>query len=126
ALSVAIASRPKAKSRADEPLAFLTRQGRPWVRMTPTGSDDPKKPEWSPIDSVALMFGRLLTELDVKRPGLNFYALRHTFETVAGESRDQVAVDAVMGHDPGDMASRYRERISDERLVAVTNHVHGW
>jgi hypothetical protein len=24
------------------------------------------------------------------------------------------------------MASVYRERISDERLKAVTDHVHGW
>lgn len=72
------------------------------------------------------MFGRLLTDLGIKRPGLSFYALRHSFETHAGESRDQPAVDAIMGHDPGDMASLYRERISDDRLRAVVDHVHAW
>jgi hypothetical protein len=29
----------------------------------------------------------------VHRPGLNFHALRHTFETVAGETLDRPAVD---------------------------------
>jgi integrase len=56
----------------------------------------------------------------------NFYALRHTFETVGGESKDQVAVDAIMGHARDDMASLYRERISDERLKAVTDHIRAW
>ena len=51
----------------------------------------------------------------------NFYAIRHTWETIAGESRDQVAVNAIMGHAPSsnDMASVYDERMSDERLQAV-------
>ncbi len=69
---------------------------------------------------------KLLAELGIKRPGLGFYALRQTFETVAGESRDQVAVDHIMGHARDDMASVYRERISDDRLTAVAEHVRGW
>jgi integrase len=56
----------------------------------------------------------------------NFYALRHTFETIGGEARDQPAVDAIMGHARDDMASVYRERISDERLRAVVEHVRQW
>jgi integrase len=56
----------------------------------------------------------------------NFYALRHTFETIGGEAKDQVAVDALMGHVREDMASVYRERISDERLKAVSDHVRNW
>jgi integrase len=56
----------------------------------------------------------------------NFYALRHTFETIGGEAKDQVAVDHIMGHARDDMASAYRERISDERLKAVSNHVRQW
>jgi len=64
--------------------------------------------------------------MSLYRKGLNFYALRHTFETIAGDSRDQVAVDHVMGHSRNDMASVYRERIDDARLKAVTDHVHSW
>ncbi len=69
---------------------------------------------------------KLLKELGLNRPGLNFYALRHTFETVGGESRDQVAVDHVMGHARNDMASVYREKVSDERLKAVSDRVRAW
>jgi len=69
---------------------------------------------------------KLLQVLNVHRRGLNFYALRHTTETIGGEARDQVAVDHIMGHVRDDMASVYRERISDDRLRAVTDHVHHW
>jgi hypothetical protein len=37
-----------------------------------------------------------------------------------------VAFDAIMGHVRDDMASVYRERISDARLRAVTDHVRAW
>jgi hypothetical protein len=37
-----------------------------------------------------------------------------------------VAVDAIMGHSRDDMASVYRERISDDRLRAVVEHVRKW
>ena len=69
---------------------------------------------------------KVLTALKLHRNGLGFYALRHTFETIGGDSRDQVAVDAIMGHARDDMASAYRERIDDARLVAVTEHVRKW
>jgi hypothetical protein len=54
------------------------------------------------------------------------FALRHTFQTIAGDSKDQVAVDHIMGHARDDMASVYRERISDERLRAVTECLRNW
>ena len=60
------------------------------------------------------------------RKGRGFYTLRHVFETIGGESCDQVAVDAIMGHERGDMADVYRERISDERLHRVVNTVREW
>jgi integrase len=57
----------------------------------------------------------------------SFYALRHTFQTVADEARDFVAVRAIMGHaGTGDIADHYRERISDARLIAVSEHVRKW
>jgi hypothetical protein len=67
--------------------------------------------------------GQLLGKLGLVRRGHTFYALRHTLETIGGESRDQVAVDAIMGHSRDDMASVYRERIGDDRLRAVVQHV---
>ncbi len=64
----------------------------------------------------------------MKRPGLAFYALRHTTETIGGAVRDQVALDHIMGHAPpaSDMASVYREQIGDDRLRAVADHIHNW
>ena len=64
------------------------------------------------------------------RLGMNgrrgFYCCRHCFETYAGESKDQVAVDAIMGHVDSSMAANYRQGISDDRLRAVTETVRAW
>jgi integrase len=121
AVREAIAKRPRPKEEADECLAFITKYGNRWVKThaSETGAA-------TPADAIGQQFSKLLTELGLKRPGVSFYALRHTFETIGGESRDQVAVDFVMGHAREDMASRYRERISDERLRAVTDTIHAW
>ena len=69
---------------------------------------------------------KLLKKLKLHRRGLGFYTLRHTFETEAGAAKDQVAVNAIMGHVDETMAANYRERIDDSRLQAVVNHVHEW
>jgi hypothetical protein len=37
-----------------------------------------------------------------------------------------VACDFIMGHEIPHMSSVYRERISDERLRAVAEHVRRW
>lgn len=60
--------------------------------------------------------------------GRGFYCCRRTFQTVAEESGDLVAVMAIMGHIPSenDMSARYRQRVSDERLRCVVNVVHDW
>ena len=62
----------------------------------------------------------------MKRPGLGFYALRHTFETIAGGCGDQVATSAIMGHIDNSMSANYREMIDDERLMKAVNYVHDW
>ncbi len=55
-----------------------------------------------------------------------FYCLRRTFETVAGNSRDQVAVNMVMGHADSTMAAVYRQGIDPQRLKDVAAHVEQW
>ncbi len=71
-------------------------------------------------------FNRLLKATELKTHGVSFYSLRHTFETVASGTGDQVAVDAIMGHINDEMASLYRERIADDRLLRVVEFVHVW
>ena len=55
-----------------------------------------------------------------------FYALRHAFETIAGESTDQVAVNSIMGHVDNSMACVYRECTRDDRLQAVVETLRAW
>jgi integrase len=116
ALKAAIASRPAPKVPENAGLVFITNSGAPWVRLVKSG--------WT--DAVTGNTRLLLKALKIRRPGVNFYSLRRTTETIGGDCKDQVAVDYVMGHSRGDMASVYRQRIEDARLRAVTNHIHKW
>ena len=133
ALREAIENMPKAKDTADADLVFITKYGKCWVRFpNPTGSEtvdvvkDRKKARGVAVDSIGLEFNKILTNLKLKRPGLGFYALRHIFRTIADRSKDQPAVDHIMGARAGDMASQYRERIDDDRLHAVVEVVRLW
>jgi integrase len=59
-------------------------------------------------------------------PRRTFYDLRRTFATVGSGAKDQIAVNAIMGHvDPG-VPAMYRQEIDRARLEAVTNHVREW
>jgi integrase len=96
---------------------FLTVRGTQLVRAAK---------ETSRCDVVAVRFARLLKRLELNRPGVGFYTLRHVFRTVADGARDPVATDLIMGHADGSMGATYRERIDAARLVAVANHVRDW
>jgi integrase len=114
AIKAALAKRPQPKDPADAALVFITKRGLSWGKDT---SDNPVSKETA----------KLLKALHINgRKGLGFYTLRHVFRTVADESRDQPAVDHIMGHESPHMSSVYRERIGDERLKAVTDHVRSW
>jgi integrase len=113
ALSEAIAQRRPPKDQAHQGLVFVTKFGQPWAKET---SDSPVSKEMR----------KLLITTGLHRKGVGFYTLRHVFETIGGESRDQVAVGAVMGHIDNSMSAAYRERISDTRLLAVVNVVRRW
>jgi integrase len=114
AVKDALAARPEPKQAEHAGLVFLTRLGDSWHTGT---TDGPLSRE----------LGKLLRRLKINgRTGLGFYSLRHTFRTVADEAKDQPAADFIMGHESPHMSSVYRERISDERLRAVSDHVRQW
>jgi integrase len=71
-------------------------------------------------------FYMLLRKYWIHRPGLSFYTLRHTFQTIAEGSRDFPAIAMVMGHTDESMSARYRERIDDSRLETVAECVRTW
>lgn len=127
ALRAATDKRPSANGDTDDALAFITKYGASWSKAPEVGGGDAAAA--TVVDNpLTKEFRKLLGKLNLHRPGLGFYALRHTFETIGGESRDQIAVTAIMGHAPpsNDMSAVYRERISDDRLKAVVNYVRNW
>jgi integrase len=118
ALKVALADRPRPTDPDDQGLAFITKYGARWSRTTEGGTN---------IDAISQEFRKLLAELKIggKR---GFYCLRRTFETIGGDSLDQVSVDFVMGHAPesDDMGAVYRGKIRDDRLKTVAEYVRVW
>lgn len=87
ALKASLKKRPEPKSEDDAPLFFITKYHNSWSKNT-TGNP------------VSLVFRRLLEDCGLHRSGLGFYSLRRSFETVAGETLDQPAVNLFMGHTP--------------------------
>ncbi|MCE9530206.1 MAG: site-specific integrase [Planctomycetes bacterium] len=116
----AIKIRPDPKDRKHDGLAFLTIQGRPWVRHL---AGEGRRIVFT--DAVAQEFNKILRKLKLKRRG-SFYNLRHCFRTVADAVKDAPAVDAIMGHVDPSMGANYVSEIGDERLRAVTDHVRAW
>ncbi|MFV1968385.1 MAG: tyrosine-type recombinase/integrase [Pirellulaceae bacterium] len=128
AVNAALAKRPK-PTPENETLVFITRTGGAWHKDSTRYMTDQFSKFLKAIDlNAESQAAKEGTKPPAKlyRKGRGFYALRHVFETIGGESRDQVAVDAIMGHERGDMASIYRERISDDRLEYVVNVVREW
>ena len=111
AVKAAIAQRPEPKDAADKQLIFIG----------PSRKGYGGGAGW--MDGV---FGQIFESTAVRRRG--FYALRHTFQTIAEGVRDLAAVQSIMGHaaSGNDMSAVYRERVDDARLVAVTEHVRKW
>jgi integrase len=112
AIRAAFDKRTTSKSEEDAALVFLTRCGVSWAKDV---GDSPLTGEMR----------KLLRKLGINGHR-NFYTLRHTFRTVADESKDQPAVDFIMGHEVPHISAVYRETISDERLRAVADHVRKW
>jgi integrase len=111
ALRAAIAARPEPKDDTAAGQVFVTRFGRSW---SADGT------------AVAHEVGKLLRRLGLSRPRVGFYALRHTFRTVADATRDPNAIRLIMGHTDDAIDDAYTHGIDDTRLRAVADHVRDW
>ncbi len=113
AIGDALAAKPANKDEADSGKLFITKYGNNWV---PTSNANPVSQEFGKVARAAKITGK----------GKSFYTLRHTFQTIGDETKDFIAVSTLMGHVDASISGHYREKISDERLKAVTDHIHDW
>jgi integrase len=113
AIRAARKARHEPKDPAHKPLVFIGARGESYVSTNGY--------------RVAGAFNLAIGAAKIK-PRRGFYAIRHTFQTIAEGARDLAAVQSVMGHAPSgsDMSARYRERIDDQRLRAVVDYVYNW
>lgn len=124
AVKKALESRPEPKDAADEELCFLTSRGTRFVRIQ---ASKKTKDHYVTINTLSRSFELLMDRAGVAdRKGRSFYAIRHGFETIAGDTGDQVATDAIMGHSDPSSAGEYREDVFNKRLEKVVNHVRKW
>lgn len=114
--------RRKPASKEAEALVFRTERGLPLVRQLLRRQDaEIKKVTY--VDRLGDWFDALLNDLGMKRFGLGFYTLRHTFRTWADDAGDQHAIHRIMGHSIPGMSGMYIEEISLQRLWRVVDHV---
>ena len=74
-------------------------------------------------------FEKLAVKIGMTREAADFYDLRRTCASIGIQCNDDDAVRTVMGHKRGssDMLGVYnRLQVSDERLRAVSDHIHDW
>jgi integrase len=115
--------RPTARKREYEDRVFLTAKGNAWKKETLRVDGGESSVPVGRQQAISAEFNKLLVKLEMKRPGLGFYGLRHTFRTWADELNDQHAIHRIMGHAIPGMSGVYVEEISVRRLRAVVNHV---
>ena len=130
AITAVINSAEKAQKRRSPGVArllFVTRKGYSFVRSDPKVSAS-GQPYVVEHDAIATTLKRIMARKSIALPGVGFYGLRRSFETIGSETGNQVAVDHIMGHVPAssDMGAVDRPHGAESALRQVTEHVHDW
>lgn len=107
----------------DDDLLFTTKYGNPYEVE---GITD--KGKLTRSNGIGQEFNKLKNGAGIKLKLSGFGKLRHTHRTVADEARDPNAARLIMGHKlgRGEVEASYIKTVSDERLLAVTDHIHQW
>jgi integrase len=75
-------------------------------------------------NAVSITFCRMAKDLKLDK-GVHFYRLRHTFKTLAKQSRDKDAIDGMMGHKDRSVGKIYdHEEIAWSRIQRVARFVY--
>ena len=114
AIQAVIAKRHSPADPDHADVLFISKRRKPWATGTRGAS------------GITHEFRKVLDDLEIYRPGLSFYTLRHVFQTIADETGDYLATRRIMGHSDNSISDAYRERFPDERLKKVSDHVHTW
>ncbi|QDT66376.1 site-specific tyrosine recombinase XerC [Calycomorphotria hydatis] len=121
-----LAQRPEPKENKDLELLFLTVRGSRFIKISDVRVEAGKRKGGTVTDGIGQEFRKLTLALKINRSRVGFYGFRHGFETIGGGSKDQIAVNYIMGHVDETIASAYREGLDDQRLRDVVDHVHAW
>jgi integrase len=108
ALRAAIDARPKPASDEVAHRVFLTSRSESYYKQSTRCLTEQFREFLQAVDRLeveAAKRDKRKAPTPIYRKGVGFYTLRHVFETISGEACDQVATDAIMGHERGDMAS---------------------
>ncbi|MEI8212331.1 MAG: tyrosine-type recombinase/integrase [Planctomycetota bacterium] len=112
AIQAVLDSRNGEKSKAER--LFMTKFGATFNANTKA----------NPISSE---FRKLRLSLGIDSSAKTFYTLRHSFKTIGENATgNNVGVDALMGHIDASVSGIYRQFITDERLLEITNAVRTW
>ena len=122
AIREALPLRGHPKNRADEGLVFIHPLGNPWVYVS-TKRENGTISKATRTDYINKKMLAVLNEAGIRRPGVNFAALRDTFSTIANEIPDENARKLIEGHAFAGMDAFYVKGVVRERLEKVVNHV---
>ena len=113
ALKAALKARPRPHNPDEGKFMFLTARGRKCI-------------SGNTANPITILVTNAMKAIRLHREGRGPYTLQHVFRTVADAALDRVAIDLIMGHSDSSMGGQYRERIDDNRLTAVSEHVRHW
>lgn len=109
-------------------LYFVTRNGRPWVKVNVHHDEANRIDRVTHNDSISLELRKLCKAHEI--PPRGFYVFRHTFNTIAEGAADPNARKVIMGHTFDGMDEFYlhvhQRPEFMARLNAVSEHVRTW
>ena len=112
--------RPHLKGKRPEDRIFLRDNGKPLLYFTDHATPQPR-------DGIGRRFAVVMKRNKIELDRASFGHIKHTFKSVVSIVNDPVAVDTVVGHEPGKGIDwHYLRNIERPRLDTVVAAMHAW